>query len=159
MKIKLYKGTAASEESIVAFQNFLGGTLSETVKKFLRSFDGAEPESNIFSAGEANESGVNRFIPLRSIPTEISRMRGLSWRAYPIAWAEGGNYVVIDENAQGAVFFWDHELVEPLTKIASDFDSFLDQLMPFDPSSIKLNPSQIKKAWVNPEFLKSLKEK
>jgi hypothetical protein len=90
MKIKLDGYGAASEESITGFEKFLGRSLSESMKRFLRNFDGAKPEPNIFSVGETNESGVNYFIPLRLIPQELARIRGLGRWAYPIAWAEGG---------------------------------------------------------------------
>ena len=159
MKIKLAGSNGTSEESIEKFEKLLGRKLSESVKNFLRSSDGAKPESNIFSVGARNESGVNGFIPLRSILQESARVRGLSSKAYPIAWAEGGNYVVIDEDDNGAVYFYDHELFEPFTKVANDFDTFLDHLMPFDPKSVKLKLDQVKRAWIDPEFLSSLKGK
>jgi hypothetical protein len=159
MKINLDGGASASEKDLTDFQEFLGCQISESVVRFFRSFDGAKPEPNIFSINDKNDLGINKFIPLKSIPQELPYVSGLSRKAYPIAWAEGGNYVVIDESNDGAVYFGDHELAEPLIRIASSFDSFLDQLEPFDVKSIKLNPNQIKKAWIDPEFLRGLKEK
>jgi hypothetical protein len=69
------------------------------------------------------------------------------------------NYVVIDEDAQGAIYFWDHELVKPFTKIASDLDTFLNHLEPFDSETVKLKRGQVKKAWIDPEFLSDLRRK
>jgi hypothetical protein len=159
MKIKLNGCGHASEEAISGFEEFLGRQLPESVKSFLRSCDGARPEPNIFPVGPSNESGVNGFIPLRMIPQEIPRLRNVKSKAYPIAWAEGGNYVVVDADRDGGVYFWDHELVEPLTKVANDFGHFLNHLAPFDPKSIRLKPDQVKKVWIDPNFLTSLKEK
>ena len=78
--------------------------------------------------------------------------------AYPIAWAEGGNYVFIDEGKNGAVFFWDHEVPEEIKEVAPNFEAFLDHLEPFDINAIQLKPEQVKKAWIDPEFLKRLKK-
>ena len=76
-----------------------------------------------------------------------------------MAWAEGGNYVFVDEAMNGAVFFWDHEIPEEPTKLADNFQAFLDGLQPFDVKSIELKPGQVKRVWVDPEFLKKLKNK
>jgi hypothetical protein len=35
-------------------------------------------------------------------------------------------------------------------------DPLLELLEPFDVSSVKLKPAQVKKAWVDPDFLKGL---
>ncbi len=78
--------------------------------------------------------------------------------AYPVAWAEGGNYVFVDEGKGGAVFFLDHEIPEPTIKLASNFQGFLDLLEPFDIKTVKLKPGQVKKGWIDPEFLKQLEK-
>jgi hypothetical protein len=122
---------------------------------FIRQHDGAEPETNIFKIGSANESGVNGFIPVRKIPDERANIENLPSTAFPVAWAEGGNYVFVDA-ASGAVYFWDHEQPEAPVQMASDFAAFAEMLEPFDPGSIKLRPGQVKSAWIDPDFLKSL---
>src|SRR5437588_6280854 len=132
MKIKLHNGKPVSEESILALEIALGYRLADSFRAFVRTHDGAKPETNIFKISATNESGVNRFIPLNEIQKERTRIEHLPRRAYPVAWAEGGNYVLIDEDRNSAVFFWDHEVPEVPAKLANSFDAFLDLLEPFD---------------------------
>jgi SMI1 / KNR4 family (SUKH-1) len=105
MKIELKKGKLASDEPILALQAALGCQISDSFRSFLRGNDGAEPETNIFKITEKNESGVNQFIPVSEILKERGRIEDIPRTAYPIAWAEGGNYVFVDEGKNGAVFF------------------------------------------------------
>ncbi len=78
--------------------------------------------------------------------------------AYPVAWADGGDFVFIDEGRNGSIFYLNHEVFNDHTKLADNFDAFLDLLEPFDVRSIELKPGQVKKVWVDPEFLKKLKK-
>ena len=158
MKIKLKNGKCASELDFHALEEDLGYRLSESFRAFCRSNDGAEPETNIFRIIGRNESAVNRFIPVNGILNQSSFIENLPERAYPIAWAEGGNYVFIDEDQGGAVFFWDHENPVQITKLEADFEAFLHVLEPFDIKSVQLMPDQVKKVWVNPDFMKKLKK-
>jgi hypothetical protein len=73
---------------------------------FVARNDGAEPETNVFKIGPANESGVNGFIPIKEIVNKMPRIENLPPRSFPVAWAEGGNYVFVNLAADGAVFFW-----------------------------------------------------
>jgi hypothetical protein len=73
----------------------------------------------------------------------------------PCGLAEGGNFVFIDEGCGGSVFFWDHEMVTA-TLSARTFADSLDVLEPFDIKTIKLKPRQVKKVWIDPEFLKRI---
>jgi hypothetical protein len=157
MKIKLKRGKAVSDESILALQVALGCQISGSFRDFVRGNDGAEPEPNSFKISAKNESGVNRFIPVEEIVKERGRVETIPTQAYPVAWAEGGNYVFVDDGNSGAVFFWDHETQE-LTQLAPDFGAFLDLLEPFDSMKIDLKPGQVKKVWIDPEFLKRLKK-
>jgi hypothetical protein len=159
MKIKLQGGQQASEADIVAFEEGLGCGLSDSFKAFVRSRNGAEVETNRFGVGTDNSSGVNRFIPLSQIPKARKHIENIPERAYPVAWAEGGNYVYVDEGRNGAVFFWDHELPDTPTQLACSFGAFLEVLEPFDIKSVQLKPGQVKSVWVDPEFLKKLKER
>jgi SMI1-KNR4 cell-wall len=158
MKIKLKNGKCASEVALHALETALFCRLSESFRAFSLSNDGAEPETNIFRISDRNESGVNRFIPVNEIPKERAFIENLPERAYPIAWAEGGNYVFINEDQGGAVFFWDHENPNQITKLEADFGAFLDVLEPFDIKSVQLKSGQVKKVWVNPDFIKKLKK-
>jgi len=159
MNVKLKNGKPASEERILALEGALGLRLSESFKNFIREHNGAEPENNVFRISDNNECGVDQFIPVQEIVNERTRIENLPLKAYPVAWAEGGNYVFIDEGQNGAVFFWDHEQPIPPVKLTSNFGEFLALLQPFDIKTVRLEPGQVKRIWVNPEFLKRQKQK
>ena len=156
MKLKLTKGRAASRSDIAALQQKIGMPIVPEFLEFVAVNDGTEPETNIFKIGGTNESGVNGFIPIKEITKEISRIENLPKTAFPVAWAEGGNYVFINQHENGAVYFWDHEQPGNIARLADSFGAFLDLLEPFDVSTIKLKPGQVKKAWIDPDFLKSI---
>jgi len=158
MKIKLTKGRAASQEEIAALQGKLGEPLPSDYTEFVGRNDGAEPENNIFRIGATNDSGINAFIPVDEVADEMQRIENLPGRSFPVAWAEGGNYVFVNLAAGGAVFFWDHESPESIVRLADNFLSFLELLEPFDVRSVKLKPGQVKKAWIDPDFLKDLQD-
>lgn len=150
------KGSPASLEAIFDLENKSGLVLSESFKNFALKHDGARPEVNTFRINEKNECGVNRFIPISQILSESKYIENLPDGVYPVAWAEGGNYVLLNQVADGQVLFWDHEIPEDMVKIAESFDLFIASLQPFDPQSIELKPGQAKSAWIDPEFLKRL---
>jgi hypothetical protein len=113
MNVTLKNGQSASEESILALESALGLRLSGSFKNFIREHNGAKPENNIFRISDDNDGGVDQFIPVQEIVNERARIENLPVKAYPVAWAEGGNYLFIDEDQDGAVFFWDHEVPTP----------------------------------------------
>lgn len=156
MKLQLTKGRPAPMTDIKTLETKLGGPLPRDVIDFVRKHNGAEPDANIFKVGTANESCVNGFIPVGEIASEMRYIENLPEKSFPFAWAEGGNYVLIDQSAGGAIFFWDHERPDDLINLADDLHAFLELLEPFDASAIKLQPGQVKKAWIDPDFLKSL---
>ena len=156
MTVKLADGSAASPASIKALETDLGFQISDSFREFISTQDGASPETNIFRVSEKNQSGVNEFIPAASIAAERTYLENLPQKAYPVAWAEGGNYVFIDEGRNGEVFYWDHEVPEEISRLADNFAAFLALLKPFDIKSIKIKPGQVKRVWVDPEFLKQL---
>jgi SMI1 / KNR4 family (SUKH-1) len=159
MKVKLSKGRAASESDIAALEQRLGVPIALEFVRFVLENDGAVPETNIFKIGETNnESGVNGFIPVKEIIKEMSRIKNLPKNAFPVAWAEGGNYVFINQCENGTVFFWDHEQPDDITRLANSLYSFLELLEPFDMSTIELKPGQVKKAWIDPDFFKSIQD-
>lgn len=94
----------------------------------------------------------------REIPSERLCIENLSSSAFPIAFDDCGNFVVLDAKI-AAVYFWDHEIGTPLFEIATDFADFIERLEPFDTSSINLKPGQVKRVWIEPGFLESLREK
>jgi hypothetical protein len=159
MKIKLSEGRMVPSGACQALQVALGCELSKSLTNFLQKNDGAKPETNIFKIDGKNNCGVSRFIPASEILKERTRIENIPEKAYPVAWADGGNYVFVNEDKGGAVFFWDHEVPENIVQLAPNFGQFLDLLEPLDIRKIKLKPGQVKKVWVDPEFLKRLKNK
>lgn len=158
MKIHLHDGKPASEEPTQALEVALGCRLSDSFRAFLRDHDGAKPEANVFEINDKDQCGVNRFIPAAEIWKERSHIENIPSKAYPVAWAECGNFIFVDEGRNGAVFFWDHELPEETIELAASFGAFLDLLEPFDIKSVKLRPGQVKRAWIDPDFLRRLKK-
>ena len=155
MKVKLTRGRSALLADIETLEREIGEALPNSFLEFIRQNDGAEPETIIFKIGDVNQSGVNGFIPVREIADERANIENLPSTAFPVAWAEGGNYVFVDA-ASGAVYFWDHEQPTPPVPTASDFAAFTELLEPFDQGAIKLRPGQVKSVWIDPDFLKSL---
>ncbi|MES2995957.1 MAG: SMI1/KNR4 family protein [Verrucomicrobiota bacterium] len=156
MKIKLIKGRPESKDNIASFEAELGRSVPIDFSEFVQTNDGAELETNIFDIGDGNESGVNGFIPISQIHNEMRNIENLPPHAFPVAWAEGGNYVLIKQGMNSGVYFWDHERPESMTRLAENFSSFLGVLKPFDISSINLKPGQVMKAWIDPDFLKKM---
>jgi hypothetical protein len=101
---------------------------------------------------------VNGFIPVRDITQEAQHIENLGAGSFPIAWAEGGNYILMDLASGGTVSYWDHEQPDSPTELAESFLSFLDLLEPFDATAVELKPGQVISAWIDPDFLKSLKK-
>jgi len=157
--ISLKNGHKASKVAIAAVELALGCELSPSFKAFVENNDGAEPETNSFKIGDQNDSsGVRAFVPVDQILKERVYLREHPPHAYPIAFDDCGNYVVIDEGERGAIYFWDHELYEPLTRLADGFDEFLALVEPFDISKIQLKPGQAKRVWTHPDFEKLVKK-
>jgi hypothetical protein len=151
MKIRIEKGRPASAEAIHSIERLLGTTLSEDYRTFLLSHDGGEPESNCFDVGATGGSGIRWFTPAADIPLQRTYIDHIPEKAYPIAEDDCGNFILIDEAKNGAVFFWDHETSD-LTLVAADFTAFLESLEPFDTESVRLKPGQVKHVWVDPDF-------
>jgi hypothetical protein len=69
----------------------------------------------------------------------------------PFAEDECGNAFVRANDS--SVHFWDHETDE-LTRLALDWKSFIANCE--EPRQVELDPSQVKSAWIDPEFAKQL---
>lgn len=159
MKISLKDGKSASKKDVEKLEAALGCPISESFRRFVGENDGSKPQSNRFPVGKDNGAGVDRFIPVSEILAERQYIDDIPNQAYPIAWASCGNYVLLDDGHGGQVYFWDHELPdENIIKLANNFDEFLSMLEPFDINSIELKPGQVKKVWIDPEFLKKFKK-
>jgi hypothetical protein len=146
--------------------------------QFLLIFNGGKPEANeFFISRQQTASGVSLFYGLlenRQWGDLIYHRKMLHRRVpqniLPIASDPCGNCICLSLNSDtfGQVFFWNHELEadegEPTTftnlfKIGDSFNDFFGQLKQFDANQIKLKPGQVKKVWVNPNFLEEQKKK
>jgi hypothetical protein len=79
----------------------------------------------------------------------FSRSDGSSFEA--IAEDSSGNYFTAMED--GAVWFWDHE-TDDLICLVSSVSEFVNHCE--NPSPVKLDLKQVKSAWIDPEFAKSI---
>lgn len=159
MKIKIGNAdTRPSSEQISTLEASLGTRFTSEYLSFLAEHNGAVPDANIFRISDRNSSGVSRFIPVEKIAYEANLLDGeVSSAFFPIAYAEGGNYVCLPLNSsQDGVYFLDHEIpgLASLTRLAGSLRDFLEQLQPIDRAEVRLKPGQVKKAWIDPNFLK-----
>lgn len=157
MGVKFSKPISIEQKEIDLFSQEIGCALAEDVQKYFLGFNGAKPEANIFDVSDSNESGVNELIPSSKIVDERKSLDHVGESVYPIALAEGGNYLVIDFAQDSSVYFWDHEEPENLTLLEAEIYAFISKLKQFDPDSIELKEGQVESAWIDPDFLKSFK--
>jgi hypothetical protein len=75
------------------------------------------------------------------------------------------DFYIIGEDSCGNFFiyypknyiaFWDHE-IDSETVLCNNLEFFLGSL--HEPEPVKLKPDQVKKEWIDPDFLKKQKEK
>jgi len=160
MKINISKvEVPPTAEQISSAEAALGTKFTVEYLDFLLKFNGAVPDANVFRISDQNSAGVNAFLPIEKVPYEASLMdKDVAADFFPIAYAEGGNYVCmpLSSSKNSGVYFLDHEIpgLESLTKLAASLDDFLDLLRPIDRNEVKLKPGQVKKAWIDPSFLK-----
>ena len=159
MKIALQSGRALQAFQVRAFEDAQHLVLPGDYREFVLKHDGATPEPNIFSVAPDNNCGINKFIPLFETVNSRESVDHVSCQFLPIAWAEGGNYVCLDLDCGGEVFFWDHEEPTALPRLAKTFGEFLGTLRPFSAADVVFRPGQVKHAWIDPEFLQNLKDK
>jgi len=175
MAIKILKPNQKIDlVAINEFEAFIGEKLPEDYQKFLLAFNGGKPESNVLSIPEImNSVGVNRFYGLLDgrqpgdlLYEQEPMLDHVPEKILVISNAEGGNCVCLSlrpDKTFGQVSFWDHELeaeegetatFSNLFRIGNSFADFFESLKSFDISQIKLKPGKVKKAWINPCFLK-----
>lgn len=156
MTVKLIKEKPASTIEIHELEARLFKKLPATYVRFVLSSNGAKPELNIFEIGDNNNCTVNQFIPI----SEIQKIIKNSWYEFgekiPIAWAEGGNFILLELVNDGKILFWDHESPDVLLDLAPNIDDFLEKLRPFSNASFEAESHEVKHVWIDPEFLKSL---
>lgn len=179
MAIKIVKPNGKiALQAIEGFETAIGKKLPDDYKTFLLTFNGGKPGSNEFPIpDQQNAAGVDLFYGIlekREWGDLRLRRAELNDRVpkdvLPIGDASCGNVVCLSLQPKtfGQVFFWDHELeaeegetaiFSNLFRIGNSFSDFFESLKKFDVSQVKLKPGQVKKAWINPDFLKAQKEK
>lgn len=157
MSVKVTSLGPAPLQDIADLERAIGRSLPPQFAAFVSQHDGATPEDNVFRVGTANAAGVNRFIPVSQIAAE-RQSAGLPPGCIPVAWAEGGNLVILDADRAGSIYFWDHELPEDPIAIAADFTEFLQLLQPFVTAGKTAPLPSGAKAWIDPEFLRKLRK-
>ncbi|WP_436813574.1 SMI1/KNR4 family protein [Sphingomonas sp. DT-204] len=125
------------------------GNLPSEYAEFLAIHDGAKPPSNVLE-GTNYSVGIRDFLPASEIINRANSIEGLSINLLPFGEDESGNFVCIGMKDH-RVYFWDHE-IDSTKVVAKSFADFLRRLEPFDLSSVKLKPGQVKRIWVNPDF-------
>lgn len=150
MAVKIPKTVGVSEDQVEAAERGLGCALPASFLAFVRDHDGAEPEDNTFDI-PGNQSGVRAFVPLADAPNRSREIEGFPKRGLPVAEDGCGNYVWLKPET-GEILFWDHEIESDGVVIASDFETFIAALQPFDQTSVRLEPEQAKHVWVHPDF-------
>lgn len=150
MTIAIPKMSKPSHSAIAHLEDVLSGKLPEEYIDFIGIHDGAVPEPNSVPIGINNESGVRRFIPVAEAVKVIAEVEGFP-AAIPLGEDDCGNFFYIDQGT-GGVFFWDHEIDGGDIEVAPSLIKFLEALVPFDSSAVKLQPGQVKYAWIDPSF-------
>ncbi len=150
MPVQIPTTPGLSEDQIAAVEQVLGCRLPPTLRSFAQRHDGSRPEDNTFDV-PGNQSGVRTFIALADAPLLRDEIDGFPRTGVPIADDGCGNYVLLRPDT-GEIVFWDHEVEGDGIVIAQDFDLLLAMLRPFDIGSVKLQPGQVKRAWIDPDF-------
>ena len=165
VKIKR-KGTHIEDSDISAFEQRIDINLPADYREFLAENNGGVPEANEFDIPGLNGgSGINEFLSIKEIEATKERLgERFFLNAWPIAHAEGGNYLCLVLGEQVGIYFWDHELEaeeeklpswENLFFLSNSFQDFLEMLQKFDPDEVEVPPGS-KVVWVDPEFKKQI---
>lgn len=139
------------KNDIARLREAVGGALPPEYCEFVRTHNGATPESNSIPIGTDNKSGVRCFVSAAEAVSLVSEIDGFPTGAIPFAEDDCGNYFYIRLKT-GGVYFWDHEVDGGDTRLASTIAEFISALQPVEASSFKLAAGQVIRAWVNPTF-------
>jgi hypothetical protein len=164
MTIKIVKkGQQPNENEIQILEQRIGNPLPLDYRAFLEKNNGGIPETNIFDLPACNGgSGINEFLSIKEILEQKNVMKDrLPPSAWPIAFAEGGNYVCLVCEGNSGVYFWDHEFeqedgINPnwdnMYELSSTFREFMQAIRKFNINDVELKPEQVKSVWVDPDF-------
>lgn len=158
MTTKLSDVVPVTEAQILQLEAALSGSLPTLFRQFVLSHNGAQPDPAIFEVGHDNHSNVNRFIPIAQIQNIMNNHWYSFQKRIPIAWAEGGNYVLLDLDT-GKIYFWDHELPDDEFELAADIYTFVNGLAPLDQTQIDASEGHGGQAWIDPDFVRELEKR
>jgi hypothetical protein len=155
MKVSVGEVSPVSALDLARVEHFFGCALGEELLLFYNEFNGARLSLNELSGELCSAVGVNAFIPIDKVIGVIERFP-FAKNFLPIAWAEGGNYIVINL-LDGQIYFVNHELEEGYFKVASNVGDFLDKLLPSKPLTALPEGVTVGDVWIDPDFLKRVK--
>ena len=143
-------GEPVGDAALTLFERFLEINLPRGYRRFCLEYNGGRPEPNCFVCSPSGEGSLvqcfYRFNSSNNYDDMLWSIRIFKERMpqsyLPIGCDPFGNQICLVVKGQnyGQVFFWDHEFEtddgcepteENLTRIASDFDAFLDSLHEF----------------------------
>ncbi|WP_220669721.1 SMI1/KNR4 family protein [Paraburkholderia fungorum] len=101
----------------------------------------------VFHDDAGEEYGVIRTLP------QGDRNELFSSSFKPFAVDDCGNYFLRTDDG---VSFWDHETGN-VTRLAASENAFIDRLT--EPRPVTLEEGQVRRAWIDPDFLKRLNKK
>jgi hypothetical protein len=107
--------------------------------------DYSQVAGKVFRAPSGEEFGTFRALGDGPLPSWIAARKQT-----PFAIDDCGNFFVRDDQK---IYFLDHETDE-LTLLASSEDEFLAGL--HTPEPAELMPGQVKRVWIDPDFLKKV---
>jgi hypothetical protein len=177
MAVKISQPNSSASNSVIEeFELVIGTPLPADYRAFLLTSNGGDPEPNEAAAPPpVNTVGVRRFygiLPGQGDGDLKHHRDAMTQRVppglLPIAEDDCGNRFCLSVRREdlGCLYFWDHELEadegEPPTfanlfKIANSFHAFFEGLQ--KPAPVALKKGQVKKVWVDPDFLAELKKK
>jgi hypothetical protein len=128
----------------------------EKYKKLVQQTRITLKKRNTFSKN-GREYALRALFPVEAWADETSTWLGNCERSekdvFTIGNDSGGNYFLL---RSGQVTYWDHEtdLETPLSKTLEDFLAAL-----WEGTPVKLNPGDVIKVWIDPDFLREQKKK
>ena len=120
---------------------FMRASIQQAIERAIAGF----PKRDTFKTA-SDEFGVRTLFPVRS------------WRPHTEPCRQPGSLVLGEDGCgnfilyapDGSVSFWDHETGKE-TGLAASVEEFCDSLV--EPTPVALRPGQLKKAWIDPDFL------
>jgi hypothetical protein len=158
-----------SRTELEEFEERIGCKVVDAFVDFLKVNNGGKPALNRVIIENAEENDIQEFSINYFFGLAIERDNNLleqygvfggslPQNTIPIARTEGGDILCIKLNTNnfGAVQLFDHD-TEKLINVSPTFDKLMEMLQPFEDPD--LEGYTVTKVWVDPDFLKSLKDK